>query len=278
MQYKMIAIRVPEEVYKELEDRARRLGYQLVSDYVRSIILKELGKAKPPLIEELEARLTKIEEGEIPPKLYERLWKMVLSILEETRSEQLSVEDIKPLLEKWIETLTSKIDRRVQDLVNPYTARIDEALRKIADLHEKLEELEERIRQLEEKLKEHRPPVRQQQAYQEKRKTGIERLREQGVVFESELYRLRNRDAFFEYLARSGAKIIEAKGERIAVDPSFWDKFVTKLSEEITTSNEDKIKLLLTKQEYRLFQKLKESGLLYYDSTSRRWRFVEPIA
>lgn len=278
MQYKMIAIRVPEEVYRELEDRARRLGYQLVSDYVRSIILKELGKAKPPLIEELEARLTKIEEGEIPPKLYERLWKMVLSILEETRSEQLSVEDIKPLLEKWIETLTSRIDRRVQDLVNPYTARIDEALRKIADLHEKLEELEEKIRQLEEKLKEHRPPARQQQAYQEKRKTGIERLREQGVVFESELYRLRNRDAFFEYLARSGAKIIEAKGERIAVDPSFWDKFVTKLLEEITTSNEDKIKLLLTKQEYRLFQKLKESGLLYYDSTSRRWRFVEPIA
>lgn len=278
MQYKIVAIRLPEKAYKELEERAKKLGFQLVSDYVRAIILKELGKAKPPLIEELEFRLTRIEEGEIPPKLYERIWKIVLSALEEEGVGKLSVEELKPVLEKWLDTLTSRIDRRVQDLINPYTARVDEVLRRIAELHERIENLEERVKQIEERIREQKTPPRQLQPYQEKRKTGIERLKEQGVVFESELYRLRNRDAFFDYLARSGAKIIEAKGERIAVDPEFWEKFTIKLLEEISTSNEDEIKILLTKQEYRLFQKLKESGLLYYDSISRKWKLVEPIA
>ncbi len=278
MQYKIVAIRLPEKAYKELEERAKKLGYQLVSDYVRAIILKELGRAKPPLIEELESRLTRIEEGEIPPKLYERIWKIVLSALEEEGVGKLSVEELKPVLEKWLDTLTSRIDRRVQDLINPYTARVDEVLRRIAELHERIENIEGRVKQIEERIREQKIPSRQLQPYQEKRKTGIERLKEQGVVFESELYRLRNRDAFFDYLARSGAKIIEAKGERIAVDPEFWEKFTIKLLEEISTSNEDEIKLLLTKQEYRLFQKLKESGLLYYDSISKKWKLVEPIA
>jgi len=277
MQYKIVAVRLPEKAYKELEERAKKLGFQLVSDYVRAIILKELGKAKPPLIEELEFRLTRIEEGEIPPKLYERIWKIVLSALEEEGVGKLSVEELKPILEKWLDTLTSRIDRRVQDLINPYTARVSEVLRRIAELHERIENLEERIKQIEERIREQKAPPRQLQPYQEKRKTGIERLKEQGVVFESELYRLRNRDAFFDYLARSGAKIIEAKGERIAVDPEFWEKFTIKLLEEISTSNEDEIKILLTKQEYKLFQKLKESGLLYYDSISKKWKLVEPI-
>ncbi len=268
MKHKLIVVRIPEEVYKELEERAKRLGYQLVSDYVRSIIMKELGKAKPPLIEELESRLSKLEEGEIPPKLYERIWKIALSAIEESPQTTLTVDELKPVLEKWLDTLMSRIERRVQDLVNPYTAKIDEVYRRLAEIQEKLEEIEEKTKQLEEKIKEYKP------RQVEKRKTGIERLREQGVVFESELYRLRNRDAFFEYLARSGAKIIEAKNERIALDPEFWEKFTHKLS-EITTSNEDEIKILLTKQEHKLFEKLKESGLLYYDSKSRKWKLVE---
>ncbi len=269
MKHKLVVIRIPEEAYKELEERAKRLGYQLVSDYVRSIIMKELGKAKPPLIEELESRLSKLEEGEIPPKLYERIWKIALSAIEESPSQgTLTVDELKPLLEKWLDTLMSRIDRRVQDLINPYTARIDEVYRRLAEIQERLEELEEKTKQLEEKMKEYKP------RQVEKRKTGIERLKEQGVVFESELYRLRNRDAFFDYLARSGAKIVEAKGERIALDPEFWERFTHKLS-EITTSNEDEIRILLTKQEYKLFEKLKESGLLYYDSKSRRWKLVE---
>ena len=32
---------------------------------------------------------------------------------------------------------------------------------------------------------------------------------------------------------------------------------------------------MLTEPQYRLFRRLKESGLIYFDSTEKRWKFVE---
>ncbi len=274
MAQKVIAIRVPEDVYREIVERAKREGYELISDYIRTLILRELGRTPPPLIKDLDRRLSKLEEGELTPKLYDRIWKLVLSALEEHGVSGLTAETIKPILEEWLKSLLARIDRRVQDLVNPYTARIDELMRKIAELYERIEQLETELKEIKKKISEQRPPYTARKA---ERKTGIERLREQGVVFESELGRLRNRDAFFDYLSRQGAKIISVRGERVAIDPEFWEKFKRKVFEELSTSNEDEIKLLLTKQEYKLFIKLKESGLIYYDSTIRKWRSVEPL-
>ncbi len=273
MSQKVIAIRVSEEVYKEIVERAKREGYELVSDYIRTLILRELGRTPPPLIKDLDRRLSKLEEGELPPKLYDRIWKLVLSAIEEQGVSDLTAESLKPILEKWLESLLARVDRRVQDLVNPYTAKVDELMRKIADLYERIEQLEAEIKDFKKKLSEQRSYT----SRRTERKTGIERLREQGVVFESELGRLRNRDAFFDYLSRQGAKIINVRGERVAIDPGFWEKFKRKVFEELSTNNEDEIKLLLTKQEYKLFIKLKESGLMYYDSTVRKWCSVEPL-
>lgn len=273
MSQKVIAIRVSEDVYKEIAERAKREGYELISDYIRTLILRELGRAPPSLIKDLDRRLGKLEEGELPPKLYDRIWKLVLSALEEQGANFLKVESLKPVLEEWLESLLTRIDRRVQDLVNPYTAKIDELMRKVADLYERIEQLGAEVQDLKKKLSGQRPYMPRKT----ERKTGIERLREQGVVFESELGRLRNRDAFFDYLSRQGAKIINVHGERVAIDPAFWEKFKKKVFEELSTSNEDEVKLLLTKQEYRLFIRLKESGLIYYDSTVKKWRSVEPL-
>ncbi len=273
MPQKVIAIRVSEEIYKEIVERAKREGYELISDYIRTLILRELGKTPPPLIKDLDRRLSKLEEGELPPKLYDRIWKLVVSAIEEQGTGGLTADSLKPILEEWLESLLAKVDRKVQDLVNPYTAKVDELMRKIAELYERIEHVETEIKDIKKKLGEQRTYTQRKI----ERKSGIERLREQGVVFESELGRLRNRDAFFDYLSRQGAKIINVRGERVAIDPEFWDKFKRKVFDELSTSNEDEIKLLLTKQEYKLFIRLKESGLIYYDSTVRKWRSVEPL-
>jgi metal-responsive CopG/Arc/MetJ family transcriptional regulator len=40
---RIVALKLPDDVYRELERKAKRLGYSLVSDYVRDIIMRELG-------------------------------------------------------------------------------------------------------------------------------------------------------------------------------------------------------------------------------------------
>ncbi len=239
---KTIIIKVPYEIYLRLRERSKAEGYNLLSDYVKAIILKELG------LEPYASRLDMIEER--------------ISKIEESVKEA-----------KYIDTdkIENKILRKVQDLINPVSAEITKLSNRIADLVERIEKIEDKIEEIEKKLAK---PVEAKPARETHRKTGIERLREEGVLFESELKWLRNKDRFFAYLEREGAKIIEAAGERIAVDIDFWEKFKRKMFKEITTSSEDQIKIVLNKTEYKLFQKLKNSGLIYYDSTEHKWKPV----
>ena len=241
---KMIIIKLPYDIYVRLVERSRVEGYKLLSDYIKSIIMKELG------LEEYPSRIDRIEN---------------------------QLKEITKRLESLPEIDYSKIEtrllRKTQDLINPVTAEISRLSSKIADIVERLESVEEKIGEIEKKV------ARISEVSREKReiphrKTGIERLKEEGAIFESELRWLRNKDRFFAYLEREGAKIIEAKDERIAVDRDFWSKFTRKLFKEISTSNDEQIKIILTKTEYKLFTKLKESGLIYYDSTSRKWKPV----
>jgi len=241
---KTVIIKLPYEVYLRLIERSRVEGYRLVSDYIRSIIMKELGlETYPSRIDRIEARLDQLEK----------------------RIKELAALDYS--------RLESRILRKTQDLVNPVSAELSKLSNRLAEVIEKLEDIEGRIGDLEKKVT-RLSEVSRERRETPHRKTGIERLREEGVIFESELRWLRNKDRFFAYLEREGAKIIEAKDERIAVDPDFWNKFTRKLFEEISTSNEEQIKIVLSKAEYKLFTKLKESGLIYYDSTSRRWKPV----
>ncbi len=233
---RIIVFKLPEDAYRALVERARAEGYSLVSDYVRAVILRELG------LGDYVSRIERLEKR--------------LESLEKTGGAD-------------FEKIRKRVERIVTDMVNPVTADIQRVRQQVAELVERVEKIEEKIKELEEaKAK----PAPAPQRY--KKRSGLDRLREQGVLFESDLTRLRDRDSFFAYLRRGGAIVIETSSERIAVDPEYWENFIAKL-ERIRTNNDDRIREMLTPTEYRLFRELKESGLLYYDSSEKAWRLVE---
>jgi len=75
-------------------------------------------------------------------------------------------------------------------------------------------------------------------------KTAMDILRERKIVIETELSRIRNRDAFFNKLRSEGAVVLETAKGRIAILSEFWQEFREKLA-SITTNSEDKIKKIL---------------------------------
>ncbi len=291
---KMVVVRLPDDIYRELEEAARREGYSLVSDYVKRLILQALGKGGPSL-RDIEERLSRLEAGELPTPLYERIGSIVRSILQE---EGVSSVDVEGLAEK----LEKRVERRIHDMINPWTGKVDRLAQELAGVVERLETLEEEVKKLREeveKLKEARERVERQPAEQvaaqqprryqphyhahtgfeageerharRRRRTAIEWLHEQGVLFESELTRLRDRDAFFDKLRREGAVVIELPHERVAVDREFWEEFVRRI-ENLGTTREDEIRVLLGDKMAKLFEKLKSAGIVYFDVKEGRWR------
>jgi len=240
-----IIIKVDDKVYDELERRARSEGFLTVSDYVRNLILKNLGYVS------IEAH----------PMVSEH--------------EEVAVRRSTAIIEK----LITYIERKIHDKINPFTSKIDEVNRKLAEVIERIELLEDKVKALESKTlpgyEATSPHAEEGRERKEKpRKTARDILREQKVMFESEIVkRIKDRDTFFSKLERSGAKIIEAKGERIAVDPDFWYEFVEKVK-ALSTNNEDKIREYLDPIEYKLFNKLRESALIYFDATSHHWNLL----
>ncbi|NOZ88827.1 MAG: hypothetical protein GXO15_02780 [Crenarchaeota archaeon] len=268
---RIVAVELPEDVYRELERRAQRMGYSLVADYVRSLILRDLGYEGAPAAADVE-RL--VEEA-----VERRLRELVSA----------GTVEVKPVdVEAALRKALAQLERRIQDMINPWTAKIDNLSSRLADVIERLEELEERVKKLEEQAHQPAAPAAPVSGYgpahqrvekghersRGRRRSAIERLREQGVVFEHDVQWLRDRDAFFEKLKREGALVLELGGERVAVDPEFWRNFREKL-EQLPTANDDEIKILLTDTQYELFRRLKEHGLIYFDTSKKAWRFVE---
>lgn len=269
---RLVAIKIPDDIYRELERRAKEAGYTLVSDYIRDIVLRELGRAGISL-RGIEERLTRLEEGELTPRLYERILEIVKSALAESVEKTLTVGGTIETKEDTTDKIVQRIERKVMDIINPFTAKVDSIASKLADLIERVEVLEERVEKLEEELKKAKEQVVQKPHH---RRTAIDRLKEQGVVFESELRWLRDRSAFFERLRREGAIIFDVKGERVAIHPSFWSKFKDKV-EKLPTAIDDEVRVLLRDTEYKLFSKLREAGLVYYDSSKKAWKFVQQL-
>ncbi len=248
---RLVAFKAPDDLYEELKRRSLESGYTLVSDYVRDLVASCVRGEGLPQLRGL---------GDVR-RLVESLVRDAVREVSEER-------------------VLSRIERRVQDMLNPWTAKIDGVASRLATVIERLEALEDRISKLEEKLRELEERVAEQHAApaqppaRARRRSAIERLREQGIVFESDVQWLRDRDAFFERLRREGALILNVGGERVAVDKGFWENFVDKV-EKLPTPNDEEVRVLLTEPQYRLFRKLKESGMIYFDSTERRWKFVE---
>lgn len=227
---KTIVIRVDEKIYEELEKKAKAEGFLTVSEYIYSLTLRTLGQ-------QIE------KESEVQKKV------------------QLSLDKIIAVLE-----------RRLQDKLNPFTSKIDDLGKRIADIIERIENLEQKVADIENQLS---STIRREREKKEEKvipkKTAIDILKEQKIMFERDIAsRIKDRDSFFAKLQKSGAIIVEAKDERIAIESTFWSEFVKKL-ENITTTNEDEIKKILDPIEYRLFSKLRESAIIVYDATLKKW-------
>ena len=231
---KTIIIKLSDEQYKEIEERARKEGYTLVSDYVKAVLLS----SQPSL--------------------------------------SLNVNDL-------VSQISSKLERKVQDLLNPFTAQIEDLKKKTAEIIEKIDEIESKSTKKtsieEEEGNEEKSTRRnleqskfEQSRKEGERKTAIDILNEQGVVFESEL-KLRNTDAFFSKLDREGAKIIYLEKERIALSPEFYNNFVKKLK-EIKTPDPEEAASKLDPKEAKLFKKLVSEASVIFDSDGKYWKLL----
>ncbi len=256
---KVIAIKLPDDVYEELEKRAKEEGYTFVAEYAKHLLIGLVtGRVEKPLPEDLRSSVERI--------------------VREIMAEQtVDVDSI-------VERVAARLERKLQDeILNPYTSKIDSLAQRMGELQARLELVEEKLKAAPEKpVRPTRPEARARRAPRQtvraqpsaRRRTASERLREQGAVYEEDVGWLRNKDAFFDKLAREGAIVLNLPSGRIAVDPDFWNRFMEKLS-EIPSPRDEDVKPLLDQREYRLFSKLRAAGKVYYDETTGSWRVVE---
>lgn len=234
---KIITLRLDEKVYEELLKRAKEEGFSTVAEYLNTLILR--------IVEE-KPQISGVREG-----------------VEDSSKKSFVVD-----------RLLSLIERKIQDNINPFTQKIDDLGRRVAMIIERIEGLEERVNSLEEKVKNIEALRTESREQKRVRKTAIEILREQKAIFERDIVsKIRDRDSFFARLEREGAIVIEAKDERIAVEPQFWHNFISKLK-NVRTNNDEELKKLLDPIELRLMQKLRESALLVFDGTSKSWSLL----
>lgn len=230
-----VRLNIPDNIYRVLVDRASKAGYRDVSEYLLHIIS------------------SMAEAGGAP--------------------------DISKYVEDTVAKHVSRVERKLSDVVNAYTARVEELASKIASLHEELDEIKSRIEGFEERLREREEREAREErreAQQTRRATAIDILKQQKVFYESSIYgKIKNRDKFFQKLEREGAVIISTDRERIAIDRDFWNSFTSKLSRIHSDSEEIIRGVLSDRREIELFEKLKDSGIVIYDATEKRWKLVE---
>jgi predicted DNA-binding ribbon-helix-helix protein/uncharacterized protein YukE len=181
-------------------------------------------------------------------------------------------------LDKKLDMLVKEL-RKQQDLINAYTGKADQVLQRLSQLVEALEAVSEKLDKVAEGLEQAKvsEELKKQKKEAKREKTTVcDVLHKQLVVFESEIAdKIRNRDAFFSAIeSKCGDIVVEGLKERVAVERNFWQQFLEKLS-KIDTSDDEKIKKSLDSLEYKLFKALKESALIIFDATAKKWNFVE---
>ena len=176
------------------------------------------------------------------------------------------------------DSISRRLERLVSDLINPFTAKIDEVNRRVAELLEAVESMKPEV-EAEQPTPPPTPrPARQQVRRATGRPSGMERLHEEGVVFEADVQWLRDPERFFAKLKSSGAKVLTIAGEKVAVDPAFWEEFKAKV-EEIGVRDLAEAAILVRTEfggdkgarAARLLEKLAKAGLAYYDEELGHW-------
>lgn len=223
------------------------------------------------------------ETGQHPSELASQLLEQALAAIPSKPSQPETTHPLPDELRKALLQLT----RRLQDLLIPYTGKLDDLNRSVAELVERMEKLEDRVRELAEKPAPPAPstPPRvverrgEARGYARKgggtRPTAIERLRQQGVVFQTDLTWLNNPPAFFEKLRREGAVVIRLQEGYVAVDPEYWQRLERTLTQLSEPDLEEAARKLPDPMD-RLFKALVDNELAYYDNMTKRWYIVLP--
>lgn len=175
---------------------------------------------------------------------------------------QVSTDDI-------FNKIKPKVERMIQDQINRFMELISDIRNRVAELYEKYDQLSQTLRTISEREAPTYPRG------ETKRKTGIERLREEKVLFESSLPAKINRDKFFAYLEREGAIILKLTKERIAIDRDFWSYFRNKVFEEVSTDEEEELKKILGNKGYELFKRMRDDLIIFFDKKRMKWVAVD---
>lgn len=166
--------------------------------------------------------------------------------------------------------LKPRIERIIQDQLNEFMKLLSDVRSKVADLYEKYDQLSQTLRSAT-----GRETTPKYQPSEAKRKTGIERLREEKILFESSLPAKINREKFFAYLEREGAVVLKLARERVAIDKEFWSYFRNKVFEEISTDDEEELKRILGVKGYELFKRMRDDLLILFDKKRMKWVAVD---
>ncbi len=183
------------------------------------------------------------------------------------------------------DSVARRLERVIVDLLNPFTGKIDEVNRRLAEL---VEALEERKPQHPEEAEERpqappaaRPP-RPRAQRGERRESGVERFHREGVVFESDFAWMKSPERFFKKLEAENAVVLDFEDERVYVAPEFWDEFKRAVSEIGVSDRIEAANLLRARmgsergaRAARLFEKLAKAGMAYYDEEQGRWVIEE---
>lgn len=180
------------------------------------------------------------------------------------------------------DAVARRLERVIVDILNPFTGKIDEVNRRLAELVEALEA----HRPAAEEEAEERPlpaqparPARSPRAQRgERRESGVERFHREGVVFESDMAWMRSPERFFKKLEAENAVVLDVGGEKVYVAPEFWEEFKRAVSEIGVSDVVEAANLVRARiggdrgsRAARLFEKLAKIGLLYYDEEQGRW-------
>ena len=163
-----------------------------------------------------------------------------------------------------------KLERKIQDLINPFTSQIADLKKKYAEIIEKIEEIQSKNGEKQEEGE--REEKKEAESRKRGRKSAIEILEEQGAVFESEL-KLRNKDAFFGKLEREGAKVLHLENERIALSKKFYEEFIERLK-QINTPDPEEAASKMNQKQAKLFMKLVADATAIFDGDKKHWRLI----
>ncbi len=209
------------------------------------------------------------------------------SIIQDIIRGKVSTSPVSGISRSDLEMISKRIERVIQDLLNPYTGKLDEIGRRLGEIYELLESLTSQTGAVKGRFVEEKQKIEQTQyprqryaGYREyreqrpqQRMTAFQRLKEQKILFESASW-IRRPDKLFQSLEREGAIVIRFTDGRVAVDPDFWREFKEKLS-EIAVRTVDEVELLLRSslgdEAGELFRKLVREGLAYYDEDEKSW-------